>query len=96
MSELLLENLGAAGTVIIDGPLARNRLFGRILQTLRPGDKVCVSNAAHGAAAAALFLVSGSAPSPPGEACIPLTHDSIALTRHRDEWRRRTADLRVN
>ncbi|MGH8189405.1 MAG: FGGY-family carbohydrate kinase, partial [Steroidobacteraceae bacterium] len=40
MSELLLENLGASGDVIVDGPLAQNRFFGPLLAALRPSSGV--------------------------------------------------------
>lgn len=40
MSELLLDNLGASGDVIVDGPLVQNRFFGPLLAALRPSSRV--------------------------------------------------------
>jgi sugar (pentulose or hexulose) kinase len=93
MSDLLLDHLGALGTVIVDGPLTLNPLFARILQTLRPQGPVFTGDTPHGAAAAARYLVTAAAPSVKREACAPLLSDSAALARHRNMWRSRVTDL---
>jgi L-fuculokinase len=93
MSDLLLENLGAAGPVIIDGPLALNPLFGQILQTLRSGAQVYANDTPHGAATAARFLVTASVPVFAPDSCAPLLQESAALIRSRQDWRSRLTDL---
>jgi L-fuculokinase len=54
MSDLLADYLGASGDIVIDGPLADNRLYGLVLAALRPGDQVYQSTAA---APGAYYLV---------------------------------------
>jgi sugar (pentulose or hexulose) kinase len=87
MSDLLLDNLGVKGNVIIDGPLTRNLLYGRVLQTLRPAAQVSANNSSYGAAAAARFLVTGAPPSRSHEICAPCLKQSAALEAHRRDWR---------
>jgi sugar (pentulose or hexulose) kinase len=93
MTDLLLDNLGAGGNLIIDGPLATNPLFGRILQTFRSGGWVYANHTAHAAAIAARFLVSGLAPNVSREPCVPLLLEAAGLIEYRYKWRSRIAEL---
>ncbi len=56
MLDFVLEQLGAAGPIFIDGPFARNPLITDALATLRPGQPVHAMPAASGAASGALLL----------------------------------------
>lgn len=56
MSELLIELLGAAGDVLVDGPLASNPLFGSILADLLPARAVLLNPDDGGNARAACYL----------------------------------------
>jgi L-fuculokinase len=89
MSDLLLDNLGVTGDVIIDGPLTRNLLYGRVLQTLRPAAQVTANNSSYGSAAAAVFLASGAPPVRSHEICTPCREQFAALETHRQDWRSR-------
>jgi hypothetical protein len=48
---------------------------------------VAINITTHGAAAAARFLVTGSAPVVTPARCSPLVNDSANLTQYRHEWR---------
>jgi L-fuculokinase len=93
MSDLLLDKLGVTGDVIIDGPLTRNLLYGRVLQTLRPAAKVSANNSSSGAATAARFLVSGAPPSRSDQICAPCLKQSAALEAHRRDGRSKIAHV---
>ena len=54
-----LDTLGAAGDTIVDGPLALNPLFARLLATIRPASPVLVGRAGAGSAGGALALHLG-------------------------------------
>jgi hypothetical protein len=56
MVDLILDEIGAAGEAIVDGPLARNPLFARLLATLRPADRISVSSGQVGYAGTASYL----------------------------------------
>ena len=62
LADVILDRLGVAGTVLIDGPLASNPLFAPILQSLRPHSPIVPSGAKNGVAAAALRMACGSNP----------------------------------
>jgi L-fuculokinase len=61
-TDLLLDLLGTADTVLVDGPLAANPLFGAILAALRPGSCVLVGDNRAGPTQCARLLC-GHAPS---------------------------------
>jgi hypothetical protein len=88
MCELRLEELGAGGDIIIDGPLATDALFGQLLAALLPQRPVWRSDARAGIAHGALALVLGER--------VPRLHSSrvtatvfAGLAEYRDSWRRR-------
>jgi L-fuculokinase len=62
MSELLLDNLGASGDVVVDGPLAQNRFFGPLLAALRPSSRVLPAASASWGARAMCHLAGLKAP----------------------------------
>jgi hypothetical protein len=51
-----LSDLGAAGDIVIDGPLSVNRLYVELLASLRPGCRIRLNDARSGVVRAALFL----------------------------------------
>jgi sugar (pentulose or hexulose) kinase len=57
-TDLLLDWLGMADTVIVDGPLAGNPLYGGLLATLRPGASVFLGDSRSGPAQCARILCS--------------------------------------
>lgn len=87
--DLLLDALGAAGEIVIDGPLAADSLFASILATLRPSARILVSDETAGSARGATILAGGILRS--------LTYrnaDSLdlnGLNDYRAAWRARVA-----
>jgi sugar (pentulose or hexulose) kinase len=87
MSELLIEMLGADGTVSIDGPLATNPLFGSILGALLPERSVELSTGNGGNTRAACYLAGfHDAPSPAMTPATPVILKS--LPAYREAWRK--------
>jgi sugar (pentulose or hexulose) kinase len=87
MSDLLIEMLGARGDVLIDGPLATNPLFGSILASLRPAQRVLLSAGDGGNTRAACYLGGfPDAPAQPMRSADPLTNKH--LSAYRKAWRR--------
>nr|WP_298716800.1 FGGY family carbohydrate kinase [uncultured Steroidobacter sp.] len=87
MCELLIEMLGADGTVLIDGPLASNPLFGSILRALLPSRPVELSQADGGNTRAACYLAGfhyAPTPSMTPAAALMLT----SLPAYREAWRK--------
>jgi sugar (pentulose or hexulose) kinase len=62
MVDLILDDIGATGEAIVDGPLARNPLFARLLATLRPADRISVRPGQVGYAGAASYLAGFAQP----------------------------------
>jgi hypothetical protein len=87
MADLILDRLGVAGAILVDGPFAANPLFPAALQSLRPADPVTASGTRVGITAAVLWL-AGSAP-PPEVSAPPLTPlpQAEVLRGYRDRWR---------
>jgi L-fuculokinase len=87
MADLILDRLGVAGAILVDGPYAANPLFPAVLQSLRPADPVAASGTRGGITAAVLWL-AGSVPPPeaPAKALTPLA-EAAALRAYRDRWR---------
>ncbi len=86
MCDARLEDLGALGPIIVDGPLATDALFLATLAALRPASPVHAAGTRAGSVAGALRLAGGSLPG--GEsapATVPL--DSPALADYRARWR---------
>jgi L-fuculokinase len=87
MADLILDRLGVAGAILVDGPFAANPLFSPVLQSLRPADPVTPSGTRGGIAAAVLWL-AGAVP-PPEAPAKPLNAlaEAEALRAYRDRWR---------
>ena len=87
MADLILDRLGVAGAILVDGPFAANPLFSPVLQSLRPADPVTASGTRGGITAAVLWL-AGSAPPPEAPAKpLPALPEAPALRAYRDRWR---------
>ncbi len=89
MTELLIESLGATGDVLIDGPLAGNRLFGPLLRTFGHAGDVRLSASSLGGARSACYLAGFPlAAQEPMQAAEPLRLPQLHEYRHR--WRELT------
>jgi len=88
MCELLIEMLGADGTVLIDGPLATNPLFGSILGALLPSRSVELSAGDGGNTHAACYLAGFH--DAPSQLMTPATALTLtSLPAYREAWRKR-------
>jgi L-fuculokinase len=86
MTDVALDLLGAAGEVIVDGPLAANALFAPLLGALRPGAVVLTSGRQAGTLSGARWLVRG--PAEPAPELRPARPASVpGLSAYRDRWR---------
>jgi L-fuculokinase len=93
MSDLSIDLLRAGGDVFLDGPLASNPLFGRLLATWRPDDRVFASAGRAGCNGAAAYL--GGFTAPAHEASVPLAPLSLAgLAEYRQSWRQLLPEVR--
>jgi L-fuculokinase len=87
MADLILDRLGVAGAILVDGPFAANPLFSPVLQSLRPTDPVTASGTRGGITAAVLWL-AGAVPSPePTPKPLVALVEAEALRAYRDRWR---------
>ena len=87
MTDLRLDELQAGNSIVIDGPLATNPIFARILRAFRPAAEVGISDARLACCSAAHFLATGellrnAAP----DRAEPMESD--ALLEYRERWRR--------
>jgi L-fuculokinase len=87
MTDLRLDELGAGRTIVVDGPLATNPLFARLLRSLRPDAEVAISDTRLASCSAAHYLATGelltkATPEP----VTPI--DATTLLDYRDRWRR--------
>ena len=85
----MLDLLGAAGDLIIDGPLAINPMFAPILAAFRPASSVRLGDTAVGAASGGPALALGARRSargrPPQAVVHPLMIEGLAA--HQRQWR---------
>jgi len=88
MTDLVLDLLGARGSLMIDGPLAANTLYCRILSTLRREASVTMSESRVGSIAAAQYLC-GYVPRPWSNTADTAKPLDLSLNSYRDEWRSR-------
>jgi sugar (pentulose or hexulose) kinase len=87
MADLILDRLGVAGAILVDGPFAANPLFPAMLQSLRAAAPVTASGTRGGITAAVLWLAGSEPPrevSAPPLAPLP---QAEALRAYRDRWR---------
>jgi sugar (pentulose or hexulose) kinase len=83
-ADLLLDLLGNAGNVIVDGPLSSNPLYGPLLAALRPGSVVLLGGDRAGSALCARHL-SGYPAMAQLHAATPL--ECAELNEYREQWR---------
>ncbi len=87
MTAMLIESLGAAGEIFVDGPLARNPLFARLLAALVPVGTVHICPEGGGTRVAA-FLAGRRAPSTSAmQTALPWR--GAGLLDYQANWRRR-------
>ena len=87
MADLILDRLGVAGAILVDGPFAANPLFSPALQSLRPTESVTPSGTRGGIAAAVLWL-AGAVPTPEAtRRPLAALAEAEALRIYRDRWR---------
>jgi sugar (pentulose or hexulose) kinase len=85
MTALLVESLGAAGDILIDGPLASNPLFGPLLAALTSVRAVKICSERGGARFATYLAGFTSQQTEPLRSVEPL--DAPGLARYRNAWR---------
>jgi sugar (pentulose or hexulose) kinase len=95
MTETCLELAGSAGLIAIEGPMAQNLVYCRVLATLT-GRAVHAMAGTTGTSAGAASLArglpsKGAVSSQPASPVTPLT-DSERLRHYAETWRRRIAD----
>jgi hypothetical protein len=86
MADFILERLGLAGTILIDGPLAANPLFAPVLQSLRPADAIASGGTRSGIAAAVLWLAGEAAIPEPSAMPVAALSQAAFLRTYRDRW----------
>jgi sugar (pentulose or hexulose) kinase len=87
MADLILDRLGVAGTILVDGPFAANPLFPAVLQSLRAENPVRPSGTRGGITAAVLWLAGAEPPPEPKPRPLPALAEAEALRAYRDRWR---------
>jgi sugar (pentulose or hexulose) kinase len=87
MADFILDHLGTAGAILVDGPLAANPLFPGLLASLRPNDHVLPSGTRGGIAAAVLWLAGFTPPMEHEGAGSDPWPEASALRAYRDRWR---------
>ena len=87
MADFILDHLGTAGTILVDGPLAANPLFPGLLASLRPADRVLPSGTRGGIAAAVLWLAGFTPPMEQAVAASETLPQAESLLAYRDRWR---------
>jgi L-fuculokinase len=87
MADLILDRLGVAGAILVDGPFAANPLFPAVLQSLRPADPVAAGGTRGGITAAVLWLAGEAVPPEPVAATLAPLPAAEALRDYRDRWR---------
>jgi L-fuculokinase len=91
MIDVLLQSLGAQGDTVVDGPLAGNPLFARLLAALRPDSRILIAPASTSSGRAACYLAGMELPgSDVSAASKPLR--ASELEAYRAAWRTRLPD----
>ena len=90
MSDVSLNLLSSRGPIAVEGPLAKNTLFGGLLAALRQDQPVHLSEDAAGTVGGALRLAG---PAPPARSVPPAAPlDDDRLGAYRDLWRARAEE----
>ena len=91
LTDLVLDLLQSGGDIMVDGPLAQNPLYARLLAALRPASPVFLGAGDAGPIGGARYLLLGKAVAPPAlRQAEPLPH---FIPRLREEKRRWTEAL---
>jgi sugar (pentulose or hexulose) kinase len=88
LTDLLLDALGSAGTVVLDGTFAGDPLYPAVLAALRPAQRILFNLDSYGVAAGAALLAghaSRTAPVPVALQTPPALHIT-PLARYRASW----------
>ncbi len=89
MSVAAIEVIGSRNQIIIDGGLARNRLYAEIIAALRPNQPVRLSAAVEGTSLGAALLWRWQQHEPPPLALDHVTAPAIdGLAGYAEQWRR--------
>ena len=92
MSAICLELTGAAGPVIVEGPFAKNRVFGAMLSVATEREVLASSGSATGTSiGAALLAAEGMNPDIAFAAISPPPSLSEGMMRYAGKWRQATA-----
>ena len=88
MSAQSIDVIGSANDIVIDGALARNRLFCEVLAALRPDQQVFVSPESDGTALGAALLPSLDSPPRPSASSLRAasTAEIAGLRAYTDSW----------
>ena len=87
LSDVALDLLGAAGDIVIDGPLAENALYPGLLAALRPNSQVRRGEAGAGTAGGALCLALGKAAPAPLLRDVENSLKAPGLAEYARRWR---------
>lgn len=90
MTSLLIESLGSAGEIFVDGPLARNPLFARLLAACVPGGTVRTYREGGGTRVAAHLARQRAPASDSPQSVAPLRLPGLA--EYQSNWRHRLED----
>jgi hypothetical protein len=85
-TDLLLDLLGTSGPIVVEGPMATNPLYGRLLATFRPSKTVALGDHRGGSASeCARYLFRQTTGTAPLREAAPL--DLPDLDGYRNAWR---------
>jgi sugar (pentulose or hexulose) kinase len=89
LTDLLLEALGSAGTVVLDGTFVKDPLYPALIAALRPGRETKYNLHAYGTAAGAALLASHDARTVPAPLALqaPAPLQLAGLPAYRARWR---------
>jgi sugar (pentulose or hexulose) kinase len=92
MSATCLELTGAAGPVIVEGPFAKNRVFGAMLSVTTGREVLASAGSATGTSiGAALLAAEGMKPDITFAAISPPPSLAESMMRYAESWRQATA-----
>jgi L-fuculokinase len=93
MTDLALDSLDARGELLLDGPLADNDLYARVLASLRPGQRVRGAARRGGIVHAALHLAGRPVQATPRALPAQPLPGADALQDYRVRWRRQLPQI---
>jgi sugar (pentulose or hexulose) kinase len=91
VADTCLDLIGARERIVAEGRFAESQVFVRALASLRPNDRICVSNAEHDVSYGALRLVLPDLPAP--SALTPVEPLGADLRAYAAQWRRDAARI---